>query len=118
MNNIQRWITVSNFESLITLGVYPKEKKKPQKVIINVTLEVTANIHNDNIKNVLSYEEIILIIKKVSKKNHKFLAETVAEDIAIKCMKLNTAKAVHVTLKKPDIIIGNNEVGVEIKLTK
>ena len=49
MNNIQRWITVSNFETLITLGVYPKEQTKPQKVIINVALEVTANIHNDNI---------------------------------------------------------------------
>ena len=118
MNNIQRWITVSNFETLITLGVYPKEQTKPQKVIINVTLEVTANIHNDNIKNVLSYEEIILIIKQVSKQNHKFLAETVAEDIAIKCLDLNTAKAVHVTLKKLDIIEGSTEVGVEIKLKK
>ena len=116
MNNIQRWITVSNFETLITLGVYPKEQTKPQKVIINVTLEVTANVHNDDIKNVLSYEKIILIIKQVSKKNHKFLAETVAEDIAIKCLELDTAKAVHVTLKKPDIIPGNTEVGVEIKL--
>ena len=118
MNNIQRWITVSNFETLITLGVYPKEQTKPQKVIINVTLEVTANVHNDDIKNVLSYEKIILIIKQVSKKNHKFLAETVAEDIAIKCLELDTAKAVHITLKKPDIIPGNTEVGVEIKLKK
>ena len=118
MNNIKRWITVSNFETLITLGVYPKEKIKPQKVMINVTLEVIANIHNDNIKNVLSYEEIILIIKHISKKNHKFLAETVAEDIAIKCLELDTAVAVHVTLKKPDIIAGNTEVGVEIKLIK
>ena len=62
--------------------------------------------------------EIILIIKQVSKKNHKFLAETVAEDIAIKCLDLNTAKAVHVTLKKLDIIEGSTEVGVEIKLKK
>ena len=118
MNNIQRWITVSNFETLITLGVYPKEQTKPQKVIINVTLEVIAKNYNDDIKNVLSYEEIILIIKEVSKKNHKFLAETVAEDIAIRCLKLGTAKEVHVTLKKPDIIPGNTEVGVEIKLKK
>ena len=59
MNNMKRWITVSNFETQIILGVYPKEQTKPQKVIINVTLEVEANIHNDNIKNVLSYEKII-----------------------------------------------------------
>ena len=54
MNNMKRWITVSNFETQIILGVYPKEQTKPQKVIINVTLEVEANIHNDNIKNVLT----------------------------------------------------------------
>ena len=36
MNNIQRWITVSNFETLITLGVYPKEQKKPQKVLYKI----------------------------------------------------------------------------------
>ena len=53
MNNMKRWITVSNFETQIILGVYPKEQTKPQKVIINVTLEVEANIHNDNIKNVI-----------------------------------------------------------------
>ena len=118
MNNMKRWITVSNFETQIILGVYPKEQTKPQKVIINVTLEVDANIHNDNIKNVLSYEKIILIIKQVSNKNHKFLAETVAEDIAIKCLKLNTATSVHVTVKKTSIIKGNTEVGVEVKLIK
>ena len=64
------------------------------------------------------YEKIILIIKQISNKNHKFLAETVAEDIAIKCLKLKTATAVHVTLKKLDIIEGNTEVGVEVKLKK
>jgi dihydroneopterin aldolase len=118
MRNIQRWVKVNNFETLMRLGVYPKEQIKAQRVIIDVSLEVNVKIHNDNINNVLSYEEIILIINKISKKNHKFLAETVAEDIAKKCLKLDTAKAVYVSLKKPDIITGKTEVGVEIKLSK
>lgn len=118
MNNLKRWVTVNNFETFIKLGVYPKEQTKPQRVIITVMLEVEPNFHNDNIKNVLSYEEIILIIKNISKKNHKFLAETVAEDIAHECLNLKTAISVHVILKKPDIIGNNIEVGVEIKLKK
>lgn len=118
MNNLKRWVTVSNFETFIKLGVYPKEQTKPQRVIINVSLEVEPNIHNDNIKNVLSYEKIILIIEKISRKNHKYLAETVAEDIAKECLELRSALSVYVVLKKPDIIGNNVSVGVEIKLKK
>jgi len=118
INNMQRWIKVNNFETLMNLGVYPKEQIKAQRVIIDVKLEVNVNTHNDNIKNVLSYEKIIEVIINISKKNHKYLAETVAEDIAKKCLQLNTARSVHVSLKKPDIISGKTEVGVEIKLNK
>ena len=67
--------------------------------------KIFKNIHHDKIKNVLSYEEIIVIINKISKKNHKFLAETVAEDIAQECLKLDTAISVRVSLKKPDIAL-------------
>jgi len=118
MSKMQRWVKVNNFETLMKLGVYPKEQIKAQRVIIDVTLEVNVNTHYDKIQNVLSYEEIIIIINKISKKNHKFLAETVAEDIAKKCLKLATSKSVHVSLKKPDIIPGKTEVGVEVLLNK
>jgi dihydroneopterin aldolase len=118
MSKIKRWVKVTNFESFIKLGVYPKEQIKPQRVIIDVSLEVSVNVHNDNINNVLSYEKIISIINKISNKNHKYLAETVAEDIAKECLKLKTSKAVYVSLKKPDIIPGKTEVGVEIELKK
>jgi len=118
MSEMQRWVKVNNFETLMKLGVYPKEQINAQRVIIDVTLEVNIDIHYDKIKNVLSYEEIIIIINKISKKNHKFLAETVAEDIAQECLKLDTAISVHVSLKKPDIISGKTEVGVEVLLKK
>ena len=103
---------------LLPHWLYPKEQIKAQRVIIDVTLEVNVNSHNDDIKNVLSYEKIIQIINNISKKNHKYLAETVAEDIAKRCLQLDTAKSVHVSLKKPDIISGKTEVGVEVKLDK
>ena len=117
-NYMQRWVKVNNFETLMKLGVYPKEQIKAQRVIIDVILEVNVNSHNDDIKNVLSYEKIIQIINNISKKNHKYLAETVAEDIAKECLLLDTAISVHVSLKKPDIITGKTEVGVEVKLDK
>ena len=72
--------------------------------------------HNDDIKKVLSYEEIINVINNVTKQNHKYLAETVAEEIARRCLKYKDSISAHVTLKKPDIIKGKTVVGVEIYL--
>ena len=115
---MSRWVKVNNFETLMKLGVYAKEQIKAQRVIIDILLEVNVNSHDDNIKNVLSYEKIIEIINNISKQNHKYLAETVAENIAIKCLELDRAKSVHVSLKKPDIISGKTEEGVEVKLNK
>ena len=54
-NYMQRWVKVNNFETLMKLGVYPKEQIKAQRVIIDVTLEVNVNSHNDDIKNVVCY---------------------------------------------------------------
>ena len=55
MNNLKRWVTISNFETFIKLGVYPKEQTKPQRVIISVSLEVESNIHNDNIEKIYRF---------------------------------------------------------------
>tara|TARA_B100000686_G_scaffold305938_1_gene344885 strand:+ start:6257 stop:6628 length:372 start_codon:yes stop_codon:yes gene_type:complete len=108
-----RWIIVNDYETKCKLGIYPKELNRAQRVIINVRLEVLPKIHNDNINKVLSYEKIINIINDITTDNHKYLAETVSEEIAKKCLKLKNTISAHVILKKPDIIKGKTIVGVE-----
>ena len=61
---IKKSVYVKNFETKCILGIYPKEKKYPQRVIINVLVEVQNTIHEDSITKVLSYEDIIEIIIK------------------------------------------------------
>ena len=56
-NYMQRWVKVNNFETLMKLGVYPKEQIKAQRVIIDVTLEVNVNSHNDD---TVSYTHLTL----------------------------------------------------------
>ena len=108
-----RWIIVNDYETKCKLGIYPKELNRAQRVIINVRLEVLPKIHNDNINKVLSYEKIINIINDITTDNHKYLAETVSEEIAKKCLKLKNTISAHGILKKPDIIKGKTIVGVE-----
>ena len=112
MNN---YVYVKNYETKCILGIYPKEQKYPQRIIINITVKVRNIPHKDSIKNVLSYENIIDIIKSVTKKKHRYLAETVAEEIADSCLKLENSISVTVDLAKPDIIEGKTNVGVVIK---
>jgi len=108
-----RWIIVNDYETKCKLGIYPKELNRAQRVTISVRLEVSPKIHNDNINKVLSYEKIIDIINDITTDNHKYLAETVSEEIAKKCLKLKNTLSAHVILKKPDIIKGKTIVGVE-----
>ena len=108
-----RWIIVNDYETKCKLGIYPKELNRAQRVTISVRLEVSPKIHNDNINKVLSYEKIIDIINDITTDNHKYLAETVSEEIAKKCLKLKNTISAHVILKKPDIIKGKTIVGVE-----
>ena len=111
---IKKSVYVKNFETKCILGIYPKEKKYPQRVIINVLVEVQNTTHEDSITKVLSYEDIIEIIKNATNKKHRYLAETIAEEIAEKCLQLKNSVKVQVDLAKPDIIEGNTNVGVQI----
>ena len=116
MTNSKSWIIINDYETNCKLGVYPKEQIGPQRIILDVKVEVITKTHNDDIKKVLSYEEIINVINNVTKQNHKYLAETVAEEIARRCLEYKDSISAHVTLKKPDIIKGKTVVGVEIYL--
>jgi len=118
MKNSKSWIIINDYETNCKLGVYPKEQIGPQRIILNVKVEVINKTHNDDIKKVLSYEEIINVISSVTRQNHKYLAETVAEEIGKKCLEYKEAISAHVTLKKPDIIKGKTVVGVETYLKK
>ena len=118
MENSKRWIFVNNYQTKCKLGVYPKEQNKAQRVIINVKLEVIPKTHNDDINKVVSYEKIIKIIQLITKKNHKYLAETVSEEIAIRCLELKNVLSANVIIKKPDIIGNNTIVGVETYFKK
>ena len=62
MSEMQRWVKVNNFETLMKLGVYPKEQINAQRVIIDVTLEVNINMHHDKIKNVLPHFKLLIVI--------------------------------------------------------
>jgi dihydroneopterin aldolase len=99
------------------IGVYPQEHLAPQRVRINVEVRVQppdAPI-NDDIGNVLSYEDIVTAIKHLIGRGHINLVETLADEIADLCLADARAEEVRVKVEKLDIVPEAASVGVEIE---
>lgn len=111
-------IHITDLELSMHIGVLDKEKNAAQRVIINAEVEVSPNQNwqLDEINSVVSYADIISLIKAESAKGHIELVETFAHQIADACFKhSNDIEAVKVTIDKPDIIKDVKSVGCSIK---
>ena len=62
-------IFIKNLTLDAFIGIHPHEKKSRQKISIDIELTAPDNFKNikDNIKNVVSYEQIVHEIKEIFK---------------------------------------------------
>lgn len=84
------------------VGVYPHEHRQVQPIRVNVELEVRGrpDPRRDDIRGVLSYEQVIAGIKAVFAAGHISLVETVAERIAELCLADARVLAARITVEK------------------
>jgi len=115
-----RHVFIRDLQLRAMLGVYDSEKLEPQRVIVNVDLSVQEHGEplDDDIQNVVSYENVVNHVKELISEGHVHLVETLAEMIANECLKNRWVVAVRVRVEKPDIIPEAVSVGVEIERTK
>jgi len=101
---------------LCRIGVYAHEKLRPQRVRINVSMRVEAEAapRNDDIANVLSYDEVLGGIKRLAAGEHINLVETLAGAIADLCLAHRRVIEARVMIEKLDVEPGAC-VGVEIE---
>lgn len=98
------------------IGVHPHERGGVQRVRINVELEVTDDgTADDNIRNVVSYEDIVSAVKRLIDGDHINLVETLAERIAAALLKDRRVNAARVRVEKLDVFSEAAGVGVEIE---
>ena len=96
------------------IGVYTHEKGVTQRARFSVDIEVapTSQAIDDQIERVLDYDMIIAIIKTILAEGHINLVETLADEIATRCLSHPRAASVKVKIEKLDKEPG--AVGVEI----
>src|SRR5205823_2377439 len=83
-----RHVFVKDLEIEALLGIYPEERTKPQRIIVNIDLSVKEgdNPVSDDIKNVVSYEIVVKKVERIVGQGHVNLVETLAELIAMACL--------------------------------
>ena len=99
------------------IGVHKHERKKPQRIRINLDLAVTEQsvIATDRLADVVCYEDVADRIRSIVNNGHVNLVETLAEKIASKCLEDRRIKATRVRIEKLDVFKDAASAGVEIE---
>ena len=100
-----------------SIGIHRQEKTAAQRVRINLDLAVDEGGQpiNDDINNVICYEQLAEGVGELVGRGHVNLVETLAENIAAMCLEDLRVRSARVRVEKLDILEGAESVGVEIE---
>ncbi|MDA8231925.1 MAG: dihydroneopterin aldolase [Magnetospirillum sp.] len=103
-----------------SIGIHEHERLAPQRIRINIDMAVfeRAGTLNDDIGNVVSYEDVITGIKRLVEAGHINLVETLAEEIASLCLADERVASARVRVEKPDVYAEAASVGIEIQRSR
>ncbi len=113
---VEQQIFVNCLELEMSIGVLPEEKLTKQRVIIeaDITVAPSGDWQADDVKNVVSYADIVDDIKKIAAEGHMNLVETFAQKIIQACMAYKDVQQVSISIHKPDIMADVDSVGVSM----
>lgn len=99
------------------IGIYDREMQGEQPIRVNIdltVLEAVADI-DDQITNVVCYEDVVKQVEAIVEGGHINLVETLAERIAASCLEDKRVKVARVRVEKLNAIENAESVGVEIE---
>ena len=106
---------VKNLILKASVGIYPKEKIRTQKVRFNISITAKDNIKTKNdISEFVSYEDIIKNIKKVINRGHSPLIENLAQNIAKKSLINKKILKIEIKIEKLERFKEAESVGIKI----
>jgi len=99
------------------IGAYDHERDKPQRVRVNLDLQVELRPgpSSDNLADVVSYDNLITSVREIVGAGHVNLCETLAERISERCLIDRRVKIARVRVEKLDVFADAASVGVEIE---
>jgi dihydroneopterin aldolase len=110
-------IIIKDLILLLSVGIHQFEKLKKQKVKFNIEITTDPNLKPD-IKSIVNYESVINDVKRLSKKTHFELLESLSESIFDEIFKNKKVKKIKLKIEKLDIIKETSSVGIEVIKTR
>ena len=116
----KRKVIIKNLILNIFIGIHDFEKKKKQRVRINIEVITNPNIkpNNKDLSSILNYEDLINKITLLVKKQHHELIEDLAENIFKIIFQNSLVKKTKIKIEKLDIVKNSESVGVEFSKNK
>jgi dihydroneopterin aldolase len=114
-----RHVFVRNLVLDCSIGIHQHERLAAQRIRINLDLAVhegeTNGQLNDELANVVCYEDLTKGLRALASREHVNLVETLAEDVAAMCLDDDRVSSARVRIEKLDILKDAESVGVEIE---
>lgn len=107
-------IHIRDFVVMAQIGVYEHEKLAPQRVRLNLDLEVAEASRDDELRNVVCYDKIVQAVRRLVGAGHIQLVETLGERIADLCLADPRVRRATVTVEKLDIYPDIAAVGITL----
>ena len=101
----KRKIFINNLILIASIGVYEKEKKNKQKIIVNLEILLTNNTEpqNDNLQETQDYSQFRKCVTDIVQSEHFDLLEILTKKIYTAISKNAFVLGVKVNISKPDI---------------
>jgi len=114
-----RHLLVRDLVLAARIGVHAREHRAPQRVRLNLDLEVAGSGPplGDDLAQVVDYEALIERVRRLVASRHVNLVETLAEQVAALCLDDPRVRSARVRVEKLDVIPDAAAVGVEIERT-
>ena len=112
-----RRLFLRNYEVPVNIGVHDFEKKRAQRLLINVDLYIPLALStpvNDQLTEVVDYSFIRDTLFERTSRGHINLQETLCDDVARLLLKHPLVCAVRVSSEKPDVYEDCESIGVEV----
>jgi 7,8-dihydroneopterin aldolase/epimerase/oxygenase len=109
-------VRVRNLLLPCSIGIHDHERRRTQRVRINVELDVTdpGPFSSEDFSQVLNYETIVSGVREIVGGGHIELVETLAERIAAMCLADPRSVSVTVGVEKLDVYSEAESVGVSV----
>jgi dihydroneopterin aldolase len=98
------------------IGVTPGERRKPQRMQLNLSVEVVPpSSYDDDYAEIVDYGHIVERIKAIVADNDSILVETLADRIVTGCLSDPRVRAVKVRVEKLDRFAELGGLGIELE---